>query len=285
MNDTPAPDSERKEATPYHVGAVTAFAYLLRKYIDNKDVVIIDEHQLSKQALEIDFVVIKKNRDVTIETNSGRIFRGHNIVEYKSPSAPPPSIHVFNKVISGYVGLYASQERIMLTDMTATIVCFKRPQKLFQKLETELNYKILREYPGIYYIIQEGFPADKALAIQIIVNSELQGELALSAFRPNIDVETAKRVIRELPAEDDENSSVSLASWWDIMFLMNPNLYEEAIMVGWDKFFKYAEEKGMTKEWTELGRQEGMRQGMQKVFALLKKGYSIEEAEKKLQLV
>lgn len=40
-----------------------------------------NEHQLSKKPLEIDVLIIKKDRNVPIRKNIGRIFRKYNIVE------------------------------------------------------------------------------------------------------------------------------------------------------------------------------------------------------------
>ena len=42
------------------------------------------EHHLSKEALRIDVLVVKKNTDVQIKKNIGKIFKRHNIFEYKS---------------------------------------------------------------------------------------------------------------------------------------------------------------------------------------------------------
>ena len=42
-----------------------------------------EEHKLSKEALRMDTLVIKKIKDIPISKNIGRIFRTHNIVEYK----------------------------------------------------------------------------------------------------------------------------------------------------------------------------------------------------------
>ena len=44
-----------------------------------------NEHQLGTKPKEIDVLIVKKERDVSIRKNIGRIFRTHNIVEYKSP--------------------------------------------------------------------------------------------------------------------------------------------------------------------------------------------------------
>lgn len=46
-----------------------------------------EEHLLSKKPLQIDVLIIKKLQDVKIKKTIGRIFRKHNIIEYKSPDA------------------------------------------------------------------------------------------------------------------------------------------------------------------------------------------------------
>lgn len=43
------------------------------------------EYNLNTKPLEIDLQVIKKDADVQIVNEIGKLFRGHNIVEYKSP--------------------------------------------------------------------------------------------------------------------------------------------------------------------------------------------------------
>ena len=43
-----------------------------------------NEHQLGTKPKEIDVLIVKKERDVSIRKNIGRIFRTHNIVEYLS---------------------------------------------------------------------------------------------------------------------------------------------------------------------------------------------------------
>lgn len=45
-----------------------------------------NEHQLGTKPKEIDVLIVKKEAEVPIRKNIGRIFRKHNIVEYKSPT-------------------------------------------------------------------------------------------------------------------------------------------------------------------------------------------------------
>ena len=283
-NVSPKPKPNRKEATTYHNAVFAALEYILRKHLKNGDVTIVDEHKLSKQPLKIDFMVIKKNRNVEIKNCWGKIFRKHNIIEYKSPSDTSPSLSVFYKV-NGYACIYASQTNIKFTDMSLTIICSRKPVKLFGRLQNELDYEVLQKDTGVYYIIQRGVAIEKNLAMQIVVNSELpdDDDVLLQALRPGIDRATAER-IASFPVEDEEYA-VSLSQWWKVILSLN----KETLLLEADMNLK-KKEKELIEFWANNGRlteyeQEWKLKGMQKVFALLEKGYSPTEAKKKLQLV
>jgi hypothetical protein len=175
---TPDDNSERQEPTPYHDAAFNVFSYRLHKYKENDDIALFDEHRLSKEPLRIDIIVVKKNRNVELDPCWAKIFRKHNIIEYKSPFDKPPTLAVFNKLI-GYANIYAAQENVKINDMTATLVCANPPKTLFKILEDEFDYKILQKDDGIYYIIQKGAAAEKNLAIQVVTQ---KSELLLQAL-------------------------------------------------------------------------------------------------------
>lgn len=65
-----------------------------------------EEYLLSKKPLQMDILIIKKLKDIQIRKDIGRIFRKHNIIEYKSPS-DNLSINDFYKVY-GYACIYQS---------------------------------------------------------------------------------------------------------------------------------------------------------------------------------
>ena len=65
------------------------------------------EHLLSKKPMQID-VLVKNEKKVKIRKNIGRIFRQHNIIEYKSPE-DHLNIDDFYKVY-GYTCIYGSRE-------------------------------------------------------------------------------------------------------------------------------------------------------------------------------
>ena len=59
------------------------FAGIQIELEDDSDKLIFEnEHQLSTKPLEIDVLVIKKMSGDIIRKNIGKIFRGHNIIEY-----------------------------------------------------------------------------------------------------------------------------------------------------------------------------------------------------------
>ena len=61
-------------------------ASLQIEFEDEADKIIFEsEHLLSKKPMQIDELVIKVHDNEKIQKNIGRIFRKHNIVEYKSP--------------------------------------------------------------------------------------------------------------------------------------------------------------------------------------------------------
>ena len=95
-----------------------------------------NEHQLGTKPKEIDVLIIKKNPKEQIRKNIGRIFRGHNIVEYKSPD-DYLSIDDFYTVY-GYACFYKADTKkmnsIQIHDITITFVCCKYPRKLIKHL-------------------------------------------------------------------------------------------------------------------------------------------------------
>jgi len=292
----------RKESARYHEAAFAAFVYMLRKHRKNGDVTLEDERQLSKRPLRVDIIIIKKNREAEIENCWARIFRSHNILEYKSPVDSPPDMAVFDKVVHGYAGIYAAQENVPLTDMSATLVCFKKPTELFKALKADFHYKVLRKDKGVYYIVSKGCPPEKTLAVQVVVTSELDdSELLLKALRPGIDPETFQRV-EELPVEDEEYQA-SLESWFMVLltenehilkgdgFMKNEYTYEElagvidafakkGLLARYEKKYRQeGEHRGRLE-----GRQEGRLEGQQNILEFLEKGHSLEEAKKEFAL-
>ena len=76
--------SHHKEANriSLHPGFVSAMELELKE--DAEYLVFDSEHELNKEPLSIDLLIIKKNPEVTISNELGAYFKGYNILEYKS---------------------------------------------------------------------------------------------------------------------------------------------------------------------------------------------------------
>jgi hypothetical protein len=273
---------KNKKPTPLHNANVETFRCRFYKEIENGDITLADEYPLSKEPQRIDIIIVKKNSGTTTEDNIGKIFRGHNIIEFKGPG-DTLSLGVFVKVAYGYAGNYAYQENVKLTDMTATMICYRRPVKLLTALQKEFGYKILRKYDGIYYIVYEGVPAEKTLAIQIVLVPELPDKDMLKAMMPNCSTETAKETLRLIFSK---NKHFKLECWKDVVFSINGETLSEEFEEMRKKrktFQDYLVEKGLMAEYEQAWKQEARQEGRQEAIELLEKGYSLEEAKKQLQ--
>ena len=161
---------------------------------DKENLSFENEHQLSAKPMEIDVLVIKKEKDVPVRKNIGRIFRKHNIIEYKSPK-DYLSIDDFYKVY-GYTCFYKADtgaaDEIKANELTMTFVCSRYPSKLLRHLKEKRGYTIEKPEDGIYYIKGDYFP------IQIIVTSKLSEteNLWLKNLTDNMkDVRSARKLI------------------------------------------------------------------------------------------
>ena len=127
---------------------------------ESANLVFENEHQLGTKPKEIDVLIVKKQKDVPIKKNIGRIFRKYNIIEYKSPN-DYLSIDDFYKVY-GYACFYKSDtikaNQIPVEELTITFVCRKYPRKLMQHLRKVQGLHIDRRDEGIYYMEGDVIP-------------------------------------------------------------------------------------------------------------------------------
>ena len=152
----------------WHPGFVAAIDL---EFKENRDDLIYEkEYNLSTKPLEIDLLVIKKEPDVQVSNEIGKLFRGHNIVEYKSPE-DHLDIDVFYKA-SAYGCLYKSfgetvDERAA-NDITISIIRDAKPEGLFRYFK-EHGIRVTNPYAGIYYV------SDAVLfPTQLVVGKELE---------------------------------------------------------------------------------------------------------------
>ena len=142
---------EENKRIQWHPGFYAGLEFELRDYRDVLD--FKREYLLSKESTRMDMLVIKKRSDIDIKTVFGRIFKKHNVIEYKSP-VDELSIDDLYKTI-GYACMYKGYgnvvDEIESTDMTISLFRHSYPAKLMKRLET-LGAKVESPYPGVYYV-------------------------------------------------------------------------------------------------------------------------------------
>ena len=124
-----------------------------------------EEHLLSQKPLQIDVLILKKLGNTPVRKSIGRIFRKHNIIEYKGPG-DNLSVNDFYKVY-GYACVYQSgTDRVREIDpgeLTITFACGSYPREMIRHLECVRGMRVVPQEEGIYYL--EGDP----IPIQLLV--------------------------------------------------------------------------------------------------------------------
>ncbi len=163
---------------------------------DADNLIFENEHQLGTKPMEIDVLIIKKESERPVKKNIGKIFKKHNIIEYKSPG-DSLSVDDFYKIY-GYTCFYKVDvpyvNSISIKELTITFVSEKYPRKLIHHLKTVKNYDIEMTEAGIYSVKGDIIP------IQIIVTRKLSdGEnLWLRSLTNNLkETEKAKKLIED----------------------------------------------------------------------------------------
>lgn len=215
-----------------------------------ENLIFENEHQLGTKPFGIDVLIIKKESEKPIRKNIGRIFRKHNIIEYKSPT-DYLNIDDFYKVY-GYACFYKADvekaDSIKVEELTISLVCYAYPRKLFKHLQKKRNYTVQKVGQGIYYVIGDKFP------IQILITGKLSEK----------DNLWLKSITNQL--EDAEEAKALLA---DYEKNRGSNLYKSVMnMIIQANIEKFREVKSMCealeelmKEEFEAKRKEGETQG------------------------
>jgi hypothetical protein len=161
---------ERKEKIQWHSAFCGAAELELRENKD--DLEFEQERVLGKQPPRTDLLIIKKHLDAKIKNEIGRLFKGHNVVEYKSPSDALSIDDLFKTI--GYACLYKGQgatvDEIPADEITVSLFREQYPHKLMNEIR-RLGGTIKECFQGIYYV--EGIVV---FEIQIVVMNSLNKE-------------------------------------------------------------------------------------------------------------
>ena len=163
----------------------------------SKRLTFIDEHPFTSELLGINVMIIKKPRNLAITKNIGRIFRGHNIIEYKSPMESFTADD-YSKAFA-YTYFYASQTHISLDDTTITIIASTSARSLLHRLHSDTRLTVEEAGRGIHYVHGERMP------VQIIEQKALSETENpwLWALRKDLPKETLERLVDESRQRND----------------------------------------------------------------------------------
>lgn len=244
-------EEKKKEVLQWHPAFYADLQIELEEDLENLE--FESEHQLGTKPKEIDVLIIKKQRDKPVKKNIGRIFRKHNIVEYKSP-ADSLSIDDFYKVC-GYALFYKSNTRfvneIKVDDITITFACHQFPREMVKHLDV-CGIQCKETYSGIYYF------AGTKITMQLLWIPKLskKDNFWLHYLTNQLqDIHQAEELIRKY-SENKDNSLYK--SVMDIIVRANRTKFEEAKKMC-EALEELMEDKMQERE--RCGLERGLEQG------------------------
>lgn len=234
------------------------------------------EYEVYKKSLRIDTVVMKDSEDKPVQKNIGKIFRKHNLIEYKSPD-DYISIDDFYKVY-GYACLYQSNtekvHEISMEDITITFVCSHYPRKMMKILKQERNIGAVQKGKGIYWLTND------PVTMQIIVVTQLPAKENrwLSSLKRDLSMDmNTKRLLREYKRCRESNLYQAAM---DLIMRANQKTMEEAGNMVCDALKEIFADEWRKKE---LQFQEKESRFQEKESRFQKKESRFQEKESKFQ--
>lgn len=250
--------------TQWHPAFCSAIKLELKE--DKKYLEFYSEYNLNSKPLEVDMLIIKKISNVKVKNEIGRIFRQHNLLEYKSPD-DSLNIDTLFKVIA-YACLYKANEEkvdeILPEEITITLVRKNYPRKLIKWLEAH-GFIIKEVYPGIYYLI-----CDFCFPIQVLVTSKLSEESQkwIILLRRDLKFVDVKRVVKEVDKLSEKDEQEYADSVLQVAISENEEMFKQVRME--DDTMCEALRKLMEPEISEAlaeGRKKALAEGREKGLA------------------
>jgi hypothetical protein len=227
----------------------------------------LTEVSLTSEPLRIDLLIIKKPPALSIPKNIARMFRGTNIIEYKSPS-DRVSIHSLRKALA-YTFLYSSLHKVDVSDMTLSIIGSHHPRDLFKALKG----RVIEWERGIYEVAGYEFP------VQVIEGRRL--DTAENLWLRGLEGGLKGEVLGAILEESEKRDPAGLGAYLHAVLEANAKIVREAAEMGKKRLTldDVLEESGMTVKWEERGRGQGRKAAWETAIDLLKQGYTVEQLE------
>ena len=247
-------NNKQKDQIDWHSGFAGGLELVFRDYKDQLS--IEREHSLSKQPLRIDFLLLKLNPGIIIDNAIGRLFKTHNIIEYKNPY-DELNIDTLWRVIgyaSLYKGLSHKNNKIPSTELTIIVFRHSKPTALLSQLEKD-GFNVTNPSNGIYSV--QGIIS---IPLYIIITKELQEDIfkVLRIMSKDADIDDIKAFITEaskytFPGDKDnanavlQVSSMANEKLFEEMKGENENMMNEALRRIMADDLKQAKEEGISE--------------------------------------
>ena len=254
-----------RQRLQWHPAFGAALRITFAEEIKRKELELQEEYLLSKKPPQIDVLIIKKLRDVPIHKTIGRIFRKHNIVEYKAPD-DNLSVNDFYKVY-GYACFYQSNtnrvREIEPTEITITFVCNHYPREMMKHLKEGRGIRAECHYKGVYYLKGDAIP------MQLLITPRMSDKENYWIQSMRTDLRAGEEIQKLMREYEKHRKSKDYTAVMNLITRANWEQMEVEKMMCDALNELFAEE---LKEADNKGRTEGRRE---MIFAFLKAGVDI----------
>lgn len=231
---------------------------------DRDDLIFETEYNLNKKPLQIDLLVIKKEASVQIASEIGKLFKGHNILEYKSPE-DHLDIDTFYKTLA-YACLYKSYgktvDAIKAEEITMSIIREAKPIELLRYFRGH-GCDVTKVYGGIYYVKgKTWFPT------QIVVTGELNWDahMWLKGLSGNLQKGDIWKMLEERNHMTEKADRELADSVLEVSISANREIIDE--LIGDESMYEALMEIMEPK--IQLREKAGLKRGIQGAVSLLR---------------
>ena len=201
------------------------FSAMCLEFVEDKEGLDFqNEYTLSTKPLQIDLLIVKKAENISIRNQIGEIFRGHNLLEYKSPGAEL-GIDTYYKVL-GYACFYKSlgkqADAIRADDITISLIREGYPRELMRYF-ADHGFGIEQKYPGIYYVSKGVFP------IQVIETRKLDPKLHiwLTSLTRNLTASNAEYLVYQITQMKEKEDQINASAVLNLAIDANPDIFQK----------------------------------------------------------
>lgn len=178
----------------------------------------------ARKPLQIDLLIIEKNKNIRIKNQIGHIFRQNNIIEYKSPG-DSMSIDDFYKATAYacmYKALGEKVDAVSANELTISMMRESYPAGMIATLKRQ-GIEIEKMYDGIYYLKNFFIPT------QIVVTKELSQGLhnSFRVLSRNVDEKDIETFLKDAEGYIGKSEKSDADAVLQVSMSANYELYEK----------------------------------------------------------